>query len=299
MGQSVPASAGLPESAASAPLEKEPLPPQTAPWASPAPPPPFSSHPGYVVVLIITSKCFLGLLGASPLTYCLVPIIQNENRVASIAISTASSKHTVISATITRGPSPQTPRGSLSNPNSAIESPGVASNDTIPPSDTPIAQPSSTTKSLSISTIFAIALSAAAFVAVVLSFTWFCRRSPPTPRSVKNARYLRKRRPLRPISNAWSAIEPIVIPDNDDELTATLHPPEGVSTPAASAPPQRRLSGFRIPRKAPPRLPSWALSTPPGIPETRPPEPFLPIPDPVLVRGIPSATVNTHQPRPI
>lgn len=218
---------------------------------------------------------------------------------ASIAISTASSKHTVISATITRGPSPQTPRGSLSNPNSAIESPGVASNDTIPPSDTPIAQPSSTTKSLSISTIFAIALSAAAFVAVVLSFTWFCRRSPPTPRSVKNARYLRKRRPLRPISNAWSAIEPIVIPDNDDELTATLHPPEGVSTPAASAPPQRRLSGFRIPRKAPPRLPSWALSTPPGIPETRPPEPFLPIPDPVLVRGIPSATVNTHQPRPI
>lgn len=195
----------------------------------------------------------------------------------------------------------QTPRGSPHTPTSTIGSSGVAPNNTISPSDTPIAQSSSTTKSLSVSTIFAIALGVAALVAAVLSFTfWFCRRSPPAPQSAKRARYLRKRRPLRSISSAWATIEPVVSPDNVDELTATLHPPVDKSTPAVtSAPSLRKPSGFRIPRKAPPRLPSWALPTAPEIPETRSPEPFRLIPEPTLVRGIPSTIINTHQPQAI
>jgi hypothetical protein len=233
-----------------------------------------------------------------------VPIIQNENRVASIAITTVSGKLTVISASITRESSLQTSRGSPYTPTSAIiDSSSVASNNTIPPSDTPLAQPSSTTKSVSGSTIFAIVLGGAVFVVAVLSLTfWFCHRPPPAPRSVKGARYLRKRRPLRSMSNASSAIKPVVSPDKVGELTAIPHPPKDESIPAAtSAPSQGGRSGFRIHRKAPPRLPSWARSTPPDMPETRPPEPFRLIPEPVLVREIPSATINTHthQPQPI
>jgi hypothetical protein len=230
-----------------------------------------------------------------------VPIIQTE--LASVATTTSSGNLTVTSASITRESSPQTPSGSHHIPTSTINSSGVPSSNTISPSDTPIVQPSSatsTTKSLSVSTIFAIALGGAALVAAVLSFTfWVCRRSPPVPQSAKRARYLRKRRPLRLLSGSWTTIVPVVSPDNADELTATPHPPGGKSTPAATSPPSlRRPSGFRIPRKAPPRLPSWALSTSPEIPETRSPEPFRLIPEPVPVRVIPSTTINTHQPQP-
>ena len=191
----------------------------------------------------------------------------------------------------------QTPYGSLHIPNSTTDSSGVAPNNTISPSDTLIAQSSSTTKSLPVSSIFGIAIGGAVLVAAVLSFTfWFCRRSPPTAQSVKRARYLRKRRPLQSMSNEWTTIEPVVSPANVDELTTTLHPPGDKSAPAAnSAPSLRRPSNFRIPRKAPPRLPSWALSPSPEIPEVRSPKPFRLIPEPILVREIPSASINTLQ----
>ena len=230
-----------------------------------------------------------------------MPIIQNQNGAASIATTTALGKLTVISASITRGSPSQTPHGSLHIPNSTPDSSGVAPSNTISPSDTLIAQSSSTTKSLPVSSIFGIALGGAVFVAAVLSFTfWFCRRSPPTPQSVKRARYLHKRRPLRSMSNEWTTIEPVVSPVNVGELTITLHPPADKSTPAANSPPsQRKPSNFRIPRKAPPRLPSWALPTSPEIPEVRSPEPFRLIPEPILVREIPSATINTLQPQSI
>lgn len=56
---SSPASRCLPESAASAPLEKQPPPPQINGVPDVLPPPSLSSHPRYyVVVLIIISKHF-------------------------------------------------------------------------------------------------------------------------------------------------------------------------------------------------------------------------------------------------
>ena len=230
-----------------------------------------------------------------------MPTIQNETRVASIATITASRKPTVISSSITRESPSKTPYSSLHIPSSAIDSSGVVPNNTISPSDTRVAQSSSTTNTLSVATIFAIALGGVVLVAAVLSFTfWFCCRSPSAPQSVKTARFLRKRRPLRSMSNEWTTIEPVVSPDIVDELTTTLHPPGDKSTPPATSPPSlRRPSGFRIPRKAPPRLPSWALSISPEIPEARSPEPFRLIPEPILVREIPSASINTHQPQPI
>lgn len=210
---------------------------------------------------------------------------------ASIAKTTTSGHFTVLSASITRESSSQPLRGSPHViPTSAINSPRVASSDTSPPNDTSIAQYSSTTMGLPVSTIFAIVLGGAALLAAIACFAFrLWRRSPPAPPSDTTARYLRKRRPPRSMSDAWTTIEPVVSPDNVNVLTATLHPPEEGSTPAAPNPPsQRRLSGFRIPRKAPPRLPSWAASTAPNIPEIQSPEPFRLIPGPFLVRQIPS-----------
>lgn len=230
-----------------------------------------------------------------------MPIIQNEIRVVGIAITTASGNFTVVSASITQGSPPQTLRGPLST--STVSSSGVASHHASPPSDTSITQTSSTNQGLPISTIFAIALGGAALAAAVLCFTfWACRCSPPAPPSVDRARYLRKRRPPRSMSNAWSIIEPVVSPNNVDGFTARHHTPKEKSTPAAtSPPPQPRLSGFRIPRKAPPRLPSWALSTQPeipNIPEIRSPEPFRMITDPILVRAPPQARIREIPPTP-
>ena len=231
-------------------------------------------------------------LRASALTDFSVPIIQNDNQVASFAITATSGNSTVLSTSITRESSSQTLRGSPHIiPTSAIGSSTVASSDTSPPNDTPIAaQYSSTTMSLQASAIFAIVLSGAALLAAILCLA-FClwRRSPPAPPSVSKARYLRKRRPSRSMSDAWTTIEPVVSPDYIGGLTATRHPPKEESSPVAPKPPsQRGLSGFRIPRKAPPRLPSWALPTPQDIPEIRSPEPFRLMPDSFLVRQIPS-----------
>jgi len=230
----------------------------------------------------------LSPLSASVLTHFLVPIIQNDNRVASIAITTASRNSTVVSASTTREPPSQTLHGSHYIPTSAIDSSGVASSDTSPPSHTLSAQSSSTTKSLPVSTIFAIAIGGVVSVAAILCFAFFCcRRSSPAPPSETRARYLRKRRPPTSMPNAWTTIEPVVSPDNADGLTATLRPPR--STPAiTNGLSHTRLSGFRIPRKAPPRLPSWALSPPPDIPEIRSPQPIRLIPGPILVQEIPS-----------
>lgn len=239
--------------------------------------------------LVSTALRSVRALGPSAFTCFSVPIIQNENRVASIAITATT--FTVVSSSITRESSSQTLRGSPHIiPTSAIDSSGVAASDTSSPNDTSIAQYSSTAMCLPAATIFAIVLGGVALLAAMLCFAlrlW--RRSPPAPPSVNKARYLRKRRRPRSVSEAWTTIEPVVSPYNVDALTATLPPPRGDSIPAAPNPPsQLRLSGFRIPRKAPPRLPSWALPTLPNIPEIRSPEPFRLIPDPVLVRQIPS-----------